>query len=112
MKMILAFLPPHRLEKVARRLQHLDGFPGMTVTEARGYGREKGRDDADAAAQLTDFTPTVRMEIMLSDDQVDEVLDVIYEVAHSGSRGDGKIFILPLSDALRIKTGERGSAAV
>jgi len=112
MNMILAFLPPHRLDKVALRLRKLEGFPGMTVTEARGHGREKLLDEHDARDELTDFTSTVRVEVVVPDELVAPVLDTIYEAAHTGARGDGKVYVLPVSDALRIKTGQRGEAAV
>ena len=112
MKMILAFLPPHRLDPVARRLQRLEGFPGMTVSEAKGHGQEKGNDEQDSTAQLTDFTPTVRLETIVQDSLVEPVLEAIFEVAHTGARGDGKIYVLPVVDALRIKTAARGESAV
>ncbi len=112
MNMVLAFLPPHRLDEVALRLQRLEQFPGMTVTDARGYGHEKAREEHDSRVQLTDFTPTVRIEMVLPEDLVEDVLSTIYEVAHTGRRGDGKVYVLPVSDALRIKTGQRGASAV
>jgi len=112
MNMILAFLPPHRVDPVGRSLQRLEGFPGMTVSEAKGHGREKGSEEDGATDQLTDFTPTVRLETIVPDALVETVLDAIYEAAHTGSRGDGKVYVLPVLDALRIKTGTRGEGAV
>lgn len=112
MNLILAFLPPHRLDRVVLRLHRLPGFPGMTVTEARGHGHEKLQDEHDPRAELMDFTPTVRLEIVVGDDLVEPVISTIYEAAHTGARGDGKVYVLPVSDALRIKTGARGEAAV
>ena len=112
MNMVLAFLPPHRVDKLALRLRRLPGFPGMTVSEARGHGYEKVLDEHDSRGQLTDFTPTARVEIMLPDDLVEPVLSTIYEASHTGARGDGKVYVLPVTDALRIKTGERGTGAV
>lgn len=112
MNMILAFLPPHRLDRVARGLQRLSNFPGMTVTEAKGHGREKARDKQDSRAQLTDFTPTVRIEIVVPDDQVEAMLSTIFEASHTGERGDGKVYVLPVLDALRLKTGQRGRSAI
>lgn len=112
MNMVLAYLPPHRLDRVVLRLHRLPGFPGMTVTQAQGHGREKLEDEHDRGAELTDFTPTVRLEIVIPDDLVESVLDTIYEAAHTGARGDGKVYIMPVSDALRVKTGERGKEAV
>ena len=112
MKMILAFLPPHRLDRVTRALGHVDGFSGMTVTRAQGFGREKLEDPHDAREQLTDFTDTVRVEAVVPDGIVDEAVAAIVEAAHTGSRGDGKIFVLPVGDAIRIKTKRRGPHAV
>lgn len=112
MKMILAFLPPHRLDPVARRLQRLEGFPGMTVSEGKGHGHEKGSEEQDSTAQLTDFTPTVRIETVVLDSLVEPVLEAIFEAAHTGSRGDGKIYVLPVVDALRITNATRGESAV
>ena len=112
MNMILAFLPPHRVDPVARMLQRLEGFPGMTVTEARGHGHEKVTDEQDSRAQMTDFTPTMRLETIVRDSLVEPVIAAIFEAAHTGSRGDGKVYVLPVSDALRIKTGTRGESAV
>lgn len=110
--MILALLPPHRLDQVARRLQRLEGFPGMTVSEAKGHGREKGNADEDSAAQLTDFTPAARLEVVVSDALVEPVLEAIQTAAHTGVPGDGKVFVLAVVDALRIRTLERGERAI
>jgi len=112
MNMIVAFLPPHRLDPVARSLQRLANFPGMTVTEAKGHGHEKVSDEHDSRAQLTDFTPTVRIETIVRDALVEPVLEAIFEAAHTGTSGDGKIYVLPVLDAMRIKTGMRGESAV
>lgn len=112
MNMILAFLPPHRLDRVVLRLHKLPGFPGMTVTEGKGHGHEKLQDEHDSRDQLTDFTPVVRLEVVVEDDFVDPVMSAIYDAAHTGGRGDGKVYVLPVLDALRVKTGQRGEEAV
>lgn len=112
MKMVIAFLPPHRVERVARRLRRIPGFPGLTASEARGHGHEKTEEPQDRQAELTDFTPTARVEIALPDDLVDPVLEAIYAEAHTGGAGDGKVYVAPLLEALRIKTGERGPVAI
>lgn len=112
MKMILAFLPPHRLDRVTRALEHVDGFPGMTVTKSRGFGHEKLEDPDEGREQLIDFTETVRVEAVVPDGMVDEAVEAIVEAAHTGNRGDGKIFVLPVEGAIRIKTRERGPRAV
>ena len=112
MKMILAFLQPHRLDRVTRALEHVEGFPGMTVTASQGFGHEKLDEAHDTREQLTDFTPTVRVELVVRDRIVNEVVETIVDAAHTGSRGDGKIFVLPVEEAVRIKTRERGAHAV
>lgn len=113
MKMITAFIPPHRLDRVTRALGHVVGFPGMTVTEGRGFGREKLEVDRESRrAALKDYTETIRIEVVAHDAQVEAILAAIRDAAHTGQRGDGKIFILPVEAALRIKAGERGEAAV
>ena len=113
MKMIVAFIPPHRLGPVTRALEHVPGFPGMTITDSRGFGREKLEVQAeDRRASLKDYTETTRIEVATHDEQVDGVLAAITEAAHTGQRGDGKIFVLPLERAVRIKTRDEGEAAV
>lgn len=112
MQMVIAFLPPHRVESVARRLRKLPAFPGMTVSDARGHGHEKAETPRDSRAELTDFTATSRVEIALPQALVEPVLDAIFQEAHTGEAGDGKVYVVPIRDALRIKTGERGPVAV
>lgn len=113
MKMIIAFIQPHRLDRVTRAMQHVVGFSGMTVSNSRGFGREKVEvGEADARASLQDYTDTARIEVVTHDGQVDELLAAITEAAHTGQRGDGKVFVLPVERALRIKTRDEGEAAV
>lgn len=112
MKMILAFIPPHRLDRVTRALEHIDGFTGMTVTAAEGFGREKLTEPQNVRGQLEDFTPTVRVESVVDDGLADAVVEAVVDAAHTGSRGDGKVFVLPVEVAVRIKTGEKGEHAV
>lgn len=113
MKMIVAFLRPDRLDAVTRGLEHIPHFPGMTVTDARGFGRGKVEDrPADHRAELMDFTGTVRVEIVVDDAGVDEVVRSIAEHAHTGRRDDGKVFVLPVERGLHIRTGEQGEEAV
>ena len=113
MKMIIAFIQPHRLDRVTRALEHVVAFPGMTVTESRGFGREKVEVEAeDRRASLKDYTDTARIEVVAHDGQVAGVLAAITEAAHTGQRGDGKIFVVPVERAVRIKTREEGDAAV
>ena len=113
MKMIIAFIQPHRLDRVTRALEHVVAFPGMTVTESRGFGREKLEVEAeDRRASLKDYTDTARVEVVAHDGQVDRILAAISEAAHTGQRGDGKIFVLGVERGVRIKTREEGQAAV
>ncbi|MGH7577219.1 MAG: P-II family nitrogen regulator, partial [Longimicrobiales bacterium] len=97
MKIIIAFLRPNRLDPVTRALEHLPHFPGMTVTEARGFGREKVEQRPEShRAELEDYTETRRTEIVVQDDGVLAVMEAIESHAHTGRRDDGKIFVLPV----------------
>ena len=89
------------------------GITGMTVTEVKGFGRQKGHTEVYRGAEYAvDFLPKIKMELVLRDDQVDQAVDVIIETARSGKIGDGKIFVLPVEEAIRIRTGERSEAAI
>ena len=116
MKMIVAFIQPFMLTKVTRALEEIEDFPGMTVIDAEGFGREKSRPEAGAGHQrledVIDFVHKVRIEIAARDALVDRIVDAIRAAAHTGNRGDGKILVWPLEDATRIRTGEAGDAAL
>jgi nitrogen regulatory protein PII len=112
MKMIVAFLRPDRLDPVTRVLEHLPHFPGMTVTRARGFGREKVEEPPDSRHELTDYTETARIEIVVSDDRVSAVMEAIEKAARTGRRDDGKIFVVPVERGRRVRTGEEGDAVV
>jgi nitrogen regulatory protein P-II 1 len=105
MKMILVIIPPDHLNKLLDDLdeQHLHG---LTVSEARGFGQHD-RDFTDV-----EMAHKLRLEIVCHDEEAETIISTIYKSAHTGRRGDGKIFVLPVADALRIKTGERGAAAL
>ena len=105
MKLILAMIPPDNLYKLLDDLDEHE-LPGLTVTEARGFGQHD-RDFTDV-----ELPPKLRLEIVCRDDEVEKIVQAVYKSSHTGQRGDGKIFILPVLDALRIKTGERGDAAL
>lgn len=105
MKLILAFIPPERLNKLLDDLDELE-LPGLTVSEARGFGQHD-RDFTDV-----ELPPKLRVEIVCTDECVETIVNDIHKSLHTGQRGDGKIFVLPVADALRIKTGERGNAAL
>ncbi len=112
MKMILAFVPPHRLDRVTRALKHVEGFRGMTVTEGQGFGRERLEEEHDSRDQLTDTTPTARLEVVVPASLAEEVVTAIVEASHTGAAGDGKIFVLPVEQAVRIRTREYGPDAI
>ena len=112
MKKIEAIVKPFKLDDVREALTDL-GITGMTVTEVKGFGRQKGHTEVFRGAEYAvDFLPKIKIELVLPDDQVERVIEVIVETARSGKVGDGKIFVLPVEDAIRIRTGERSDAAV
>ena len=112
MKKIEAIVMPFKLDDVREALTDL-GITGMTVTEVKGFGRQKGHTEVYRGAEYAvDFLPKIKIELVLPDDQVERVIEVIVETARSGKVGDGKIFVLPVEDAIRIRTGERSDAAV
>ncbi|NNL86511.1 MAG: P-II family nitrogen regulator [Myxococcales bacterium] len=112
MKLIQAIVKPFKLEDVKAALQEI-GIQGMTVSEVKGFGRQKGHTELYRGAEyVVDFLPKIKLEIVVSDDQSDAVVKAIVGAANTGRIGDGKIFVLPLEDAVRIRTGERGSDAV
>lgn len=113
MKEIRAYIQPFILEKVTAALLALPEFPGMSVSDVRGFGRARKMSAVHSLREeLEEFTHKVRLEIFVRDHQVTEVVDALLAAAHTGNRGDGKIFVLRVEDAARIRTGERGDAAV
>ena len=112
MKKIEAIIKPHRLEEVKEALNEI-GIKGMTVTEVKGYGRQKGHKEIYRGAEyLVDFVPKVKIEMVVASDAVDRVVEAIMKSARTGKIGDGKIFILPIEDVVRIRTGESGEDAI
>jgi nitrogen regulatory protein PII len=107
MKKIEAFVKVHRLDDVSLALHRIETLGGMTVTDARGFGRKRG-DNPDPA----DFHHTVRIEVFCSDQLAPTIVDTIEKAAHTGLRGDGKVYVIPVEEAVRISTGERGKAAL
>jgi nitrogen regulatory protein PII len=116
MKMIVAVLQPFRLSKVTEALEKIPGFPGMTVSDIRGFGREKSVHDEGAPHRVIEdfieYVKKVRIEVAARDEMVATIVDTIARVAHTGNRGDGKIFVSSLEEAVRIKTGDTGDAAL
>ena len=112
MKLITSIIQPHRLEPVRAALVGI-GIEGMTVTEVRGYGRQKGHTEIYRGAEYKiSFLPKIKVEVAVSDDRVDDTVNAIKTAARSGKIGDGKIFVIELDAALRVRTGETGDAAL
>jgi nitrogen regulatory protein PII len=112
MKKIEAIIKPFKLDDVKEALTEI-GIIGMTVTEVRGFGRQKGHTELYRGSEYTvDFLPKVKIEVVAPDQLVDKVVSTIASAAKTGSIGDGKVFVLPIGEAIRIRTGERGDSAV
>lgn len=112
MKLVIAVIKPFKLEEVKEALEGL-GIQGMTVTDARGYGRQKGHTEVYRGAEYqVDLIPKTRIEVLTSDERADEVVKTIVSSAGTGSIGDGKVWVVPVEQAVRIRTGERGSDAL
>ena len=112
MKKIEAVIKPFKLDEVKDALQEI-GLQGITVTEARGFGRQKGHTELYRGAEyVVDFLPKVKLEIIVEDSIVDKTVEAIITAARTGRIGDGKIFVSPVEDVIRIRTGERGADAV
>ena len=112
MKKIEAIIKPFKLDEVREALSEL-GVSGLTVTEVKGFGRQKGHTELYRGAEyVVDFLPKVKLEVVLEDDMVERAVEAIQQAAHTGRIGDGKIFILPVEDAIRVRTGERGKEAI
>jgi nitrogen regulatory protein P-II 2 len=112
MKLIIAIIKPFRLDEVRAALSAI-GVQGLTVTEVKGFGRQKGHTELYRGAEYAvDFLPKLRLEAAVPSHLVDQAIEVIEHAAHTGKIGDGKIFITPLEQAVRIRTGETGEAAL
>jgi len=112
MKLVVAIIKPFKLDEVRQALTAI-GVHGMTVTEVKGYGRQKGHTEIYRGSEYTvDFLPKVKFEIVISDDRVQKAVEVIVAAAKTGKIGDGKVFILPMEEAVRIRTEERGESAI
>lgn len=112
MKKIEAIIKPFKLDEAKEALSK-SGIQGLTVSEVKGFGRQKGHTELYRGAEyVVDLLPKVKLEILVRDDTADAVVEVIISVARSGRIGDGKIFVTPVTDVIRIRTGERGEAAL
>jgi len=112
MKLVVAIIKPFKLDDVREALSE-KGVQGITVSEVKGFGRQKGHTELYRGAEyVVDFLPKVKLEIAVADEQVDTVIEAITKAANSGKIGDGKIFVMPLEEVIRIRTGETGNEAV
>ena len=112
MKMIRAIIKPFKLDDVKEALNEI-GIQGMTITEVKGYGRQKGHKEIYRGAEyVVDFVPKIKIEIIVSKDRTDEVVDTICNAANTGKIGDGKIFVMQVDQVIRVRTGEKGTDAL
>ena len=112
MKLIKAIIKPFKLDEVKDALTEI-GVEGMTVSEVKGFGRQKGHTEIYRGSEYTvDFLPKVKLEVAVGEEVVDKVIDAIVTSAQTGKIGDGKVFVLPIEQAVRIRTGEKGDEAV
>jgi nitrogen regulatory protein P-II 1 len=112
MKKIEAIIKPFKLDEVREALSEI-GVAGLTVTEVKGFGRQKGHTELYRGAEyVVDFLPKVKIELVIADDRAEEAVDAIVRAAHTGKIGDGKIFVTNVEQVVRIRTGETGEAAI
>jgi nitrogen regulatory protein P-II 1 len=112
MRLVTAVIKPHKLDEVKAALK-VAGIQGMTVTEARGFGRQRGHTEVYRGAEYEiDFVPKVRIEVLVDEPQLDSVIQAIMDAARSGTIGDGKIWVSPAETVVRIRTGESGPEAI
>jgi nitrogen regulatory protein P-II 1 len=112
MKLIVAVLKPFKLDDVKDALKN-KGVQGMTLTEAQGFGRQRGHTETYRGAEYeVDFVPKLRVEVVVEDGQADEVVDTIVSTAATGKIGDGKVWVVPVDTVVRVRTGERGADAL
>ena len=112
MKLVTAIIKPFKLDEVREALSAI-GVQGITVTEVKGFGRQKGHTELYRGAEyVVDFLPKVKIEVVLEDSLVDRAIEAIQNAANTGRIGDGKIFVIPIEEVIRIRTGERGPDAI
>ncbi len=113
MKEIKAIIRPFKVDDVITALHKIEGLPGLTISEIKGFGRTKAKGAYDSFKDgLHDYVKRVKIELVVHNNMVDEVVDVIQKVSHTGNPGDGKIFVIDVIDTIRIRTNERGDAAI
>jgi nitrogen regulatory protein P-II 1 len=112
MKLVVAIVKPHRLDEVKEALRSI-GVNGLTTTDVQGFGRQRGHTEVYRGAEYqVDFVPKVKVEVLVHDDEAEHVVDTILKTARTGKIGDGKIFVMPVDEVHRIRTGERGPDAI
>jgi nitrogen regulatory protein P-II 1 len=113
MKEIKAIIRPFRLMEVTEELHKIDGLPGVTVSEIKGYGKSRARNAGDGIdSEMVEFVPRIKLEVVVNDEMADAVVNVIQKYAHTGNTGDGKIFVIPVEETVKIRTNERGRDAI
>ncbi len=113
MKEIKAIIRPFKLLDLTEALQNIEGLPGVTVSEIKGFGKSRAKNAKDKVTyELVEFIPRIKLEIVVADEMAEEVINVIQNYAHTGNTGDGKIFVLDVENVVKIRTNERGIAAV
>lgn len=113
MKEIKAIIRPFKLLEVTEELHAIEGLPGVTISEIKGFGKGKARNAQDKVVyEMVEFIPRIQLEVVVNDEMVSEVVKVIQKYAHTGNTGDGKIFVSTVDDIVKIRTNERGPSAV
>jgi len=113
MKEIKAIIRPFKLDDVITALHKIEGLPGITISEIKGFGKSKAKNSEDAIREgLHDYVEKVKLELVVHNDIVDEVVDTIQQIAHTGNPGDGKIFVVDVKEVVKIRTNERGDRAI
>ncbi len=113
MKEIKAIIRPFKLMEVVEELQKIDGLPGVTVSEIKGFGKDRARNAKDKVVyEMVEFVSRIKLEVVVDDAMVDEVVNVIQKYAHTGNAGDGKIFVSTVDETVKIRTNERGRDAL
>ncbi|MDD2366717.1 MAG: P-II family nitrogen regulator [Desulfuromonadaceae bacterium] len=113
MKEIKAIIRPAKLLEVTEELHEIDGLPGVTISEIRGFGKGRAKNAKDKVIyEMVEFVPRIQLEVVVNDEMVSEVVKVIQKYAHTGNTGDGKIFVSTVDDIVKIRTNERGPSAV
>lgn len=113
MKEIKAIIRPFKLLEVTEELQKIEGLPGVTVSEIRGFGKGRAKDSKDKIVyEMVELIPRMKLEVVVNDEMVDAVVNVIQKFAHTGNTGDGKIFVVNVEETVKIRTNERGKDAI